>query len=113
MTDFQFGQSPARVQHRGIENSRRGMRALAEQNWDKDGKGNIVLTPLVGYSTATLPEGNCMIRLEFLDSPEQPIEAPSAVQLVLTQSLANELAESIRRMAGTPHMGAPPTDSKH
>lgn len=77
---------------------------MAGEEWDQDGKGLIKLSPLVGCSTATLPDGNCMIRLEFLSSPDQPFDKPDAVQLAMTRKQASELSQTLQRMAETPHV---------
>ena len=84
---------------------------MAREGWDQDEKGMITLCPLVGCSTATLPDGNCMIRLEFVSSPDQPFDKPDAVQLAMTRKQASELAQTLQRMAETPHV--PDRESRH
>ena len=79
--------------------------------FDTDEQGLITLSPLVGFSTATLPDGNCMIRLEFVSSPDQPFDKPDAVQLAMTRKQASELAQTLQRMAETPHV--PDRESRH
>ena len=77
---------------------------MTDEGFDKDEKGLITLSPMVGCSTATLPDGNCMIRLEFVSSPDQPFDKPHAVQLAMTRKQAFELAQALQRMAEMPHV---------
>jgi hypothetical protein len=77
---------------------------MAGEGWDQDGNGMITLSPLVGCGTATAPDGTCMVRLEFVSSPDQPFDKPHALQLAMTRKQASELARALQRMAETPHV---------
>ncbi len=73
--------------------------------FDLDPDGNIILCPLIGYTTAPAA-GMCIIaRLEFADSDSHYKEiilgsrAPIAVQLTITPAQALELADRLRKLA--------------
>ena len=86
---------------------------MPQGQWDTDGEGNLIVHPLTGYSTLTVKDGTCVIRLEYMQSLEQPFEQPQSLQLVLTRDQAAELAEVVRRLSVAEHKPAPPTDPKH
>ena len=83
------------------------------ENWARRPNGDIELNPLVGWTTTTLPDDACGIRLEYVSDPGQSPEEPHALQLVMYASQARELGEALLRMADAPHIPRPPTDSRH
>jgi hypothetical protein len=80
---------------------------MTDDVFDKDEQGLITLSPLVGVSTAILPDGNYMLRIEFVSSPDQPFDKPHAVQLAMTQKQATELARALERLAKTKYVPKP------
>jgi hypothetical protein len=80
---------------------------MTDDVFDKDEQGLITLSHLVGVSTATLPDGNYMLRIEFVSSPDQPFDKPHAVQLAMTQKQATELARALERLAKTKYVPKP------
>ena len=86
---------------------------MARGHWVTDGEGNIITHPLTGYSTLILKDGTGLIRLEYMEALDQPLERPLSLQLVLTRAQADELAEAIRRMSVAEYKPSPPADPKH
>jgi hypothetical protein len=80
---------------------------MTDDVFDKDEKGLITLSPLVGYSTATLPDGNFLLRIEFVSSPDQPFDKPHAVQLAMKRQQLTELARALQRLAKTQYVPKP------
>ena len=83
------------------------------KGWKLRPDGEIELNPMVGYGTATLPEGACALLLEYVSDPAQPLETPNKLQLAMTRDQVSELIQALQRMADAPHIEEPPTDSKH
>ena len=81
--------------------------------WDTDGEGNLIVRPLTGFSTLILRDGTGVIRLEYMQSPDQPFEQPQSLQLVMTRAQAVELGESVQQMSVAEYKPTPPGDPRH
>ncbi len=57
----------------------------------------IALCPVTEWTLATLPGNTIMLRVGYITSPEQPLDEPTLVSLVLTSEQALELALGLRK----------------
>ena len=57
----------------------------------------IALCPVTEWTLATLPGNTIMLRVGYITSPEQPLDEPTLVSLVLTCEQALELALALRK----------------
>ena len=80
---------------------------MTDDVFDKNEQGLITLSPMVGVSTATLPDGNYMVRIEFVSSRDQPLDKPHAVQLAMTRQQVSELAQTLRQLAKARYIPKP------
>lgn len=66
---------------------------------------NVILNPLAGWTTGTLPENAVMLVLEYLTGP-QPITA-HMLRLAMTRTQCSELSKALDHLARAPHMEPP------
>ena len=65
------------------------------EDWKKDETGNIIVNPLVGYSTMIAAETAIGVKFDYLIHGDQ-FERPSGnVQLVITPIQAQQLAQAL------------------
>ncbi len=75
--------------------------------------GQVELNPLVGWTTATLPDDMRFLRIEYTILPEDPEDEPEMLQLVMPVDQTRELGEALLKLADAPHIEYPPRDSQH
>jgi hypothetical protein len=68
-------------------------------NWDVDGTGNIITSPLLGYETAVLATVVCGLRLTIARNEQELESGGISVQLGMTPAQALELGGVLQRMA--------------
>jgi hypothetical protein len=67
---------------------------------------DILLSPLAGWSSATLGQHNAvMIAIEYLR--EAPATEPGILRLAMTRAQAAELSKTLDLLARTPHVARP------
>ncbi|CAN7748761.1 hypothetical protein ASD52_33445 [Ensifer sp. Root142] len=69
--------------------------------WNKDGRGSVRVSPVVGWKAATLinNEADIFLRLEFSVNPDNT--DVSALQFALTEHQAREISAKLRALADT------------
>src|SRR4051812_13787295 len=71
---------------------RRDQRRSLSMEWDRNSEGAIAVAPVLRFQTAVFAQTLCVVRIEFVRSPEQLREnAPDGLQLALTPKQALEL----------------------
>lgn len=68
-------------------------------NWNRDGRGNVKVSPVVGWKAATLvnSEADVFLRLEFSVNPDNT--DVSALQFALTERQAREIGAELKHLA--------------
>ncbi|OMQ42789.1 hypothetical protein [Ensifer sp. 1H6] len=68
--------------------------------WNKDGRGSVRVSPVVGWKAATLINNEAdVFRLEFSVNPDNT--DVSALQFALTEHQAREISTKLRALADT------------
>ena len=68
----------------------------------------IELCPLAGYSTATLPNTELLLELEYFLTPADfAASSPSTLRLAMTRAQSSELSQALRRLSAAPHVTPP------
>jgi hypothetical protein len=65
------------------------------EDWKKDARGNISVNPLVGFSTMIAAETAIGVKLDYLVDGDKFEKPSGGLQLVLTPSQAEELAQAL------------------
>jgi hypothetical protein len=81
---------------------------------DLDDHGNIILFPLAGYQTRTLPQANILLALSIVPH-EQAFQTGErrSVQIGIRAPQARELAQALLRAADATEMGQAPTTTRN
>jgi hypothetical protein len=70
------------------------------RDWDKRPNGDLVVYPVIGWSTVTAMKGMAgVVRLEYSTDPSMKQQA--AAQLILTMPQVRELSEALANLADT------------
>jgi hypothetical protein len=64
-----------------------------------DENGNIVTSPVLGWTTGTLAEMNVLLAIDYAEKPEDIQTGGKSVQLVLTPQQSLELAAKLTTLA--------------
>ena len=81
--------------------------------WELREDGNIELNLLTGWSMVAFPNNIYGLQILHITDPAQSTDDPDKLQLALSETQLRELIEDLQNILETPHMGAPPTDSRH
>lgn len=78
------------------------------EDWQKNEDGTVHVYPLVAYETLVAHGVMCSLRVHYLETPEQMLAGQTcAVPLILTPSMARQLATALLKSADEAENGAP------
>jgi hypothetical protein len=72
---------------------------MAEIKLETDANGNIVLKPVVGWTTGTLAEKSVLLAIQYIERPEDYETGQKLIQLALTTQQSLELAAALNKKA--------------
>jgi hypothetical protein len=68
---------------------------VADDHWDEDSEGNVILHPLVGAVLADFAATSVLLRLEYKLRPPTGEESKAALQLAMRPEEAIRLAKQV------------------
>ena len=72
---------------------------MAYDQWDTDERGDVKLCPVVGFQVAPAAETSVVVRIRFARKEEELRTGGEALQFVMTPTIANRLADDLRKAA--------------
>jgi hypothetical protein len=72
---------------------------MTGSNWETDEKGNLIVAPLLNWSTGQAHGTLCLVRLEYAKGPNDLDKKRESVQLVLPPLMALALSEQLKTLA--------------
>ena len=60
---------------------------------------DVVTFPITGWATATLPDRNAMLEVQYITSPFERVADPQLVRFAMTVTQAKLLADALQRLA--------------
>lgn len=78
---------------------------------DTDNEGNVIISPLMGWTMTSVAGTAVLLRLEYATTPEERRTGGRVLQTVMSPAQALEIAEALQRHAHR-ILGAPPPQAK-